>query len=97
MNGEKSPHIMNASTNLVGFTFIVLTSIKAFHLGQSAFIDEMVAISVMGFMLSTLFSFLSIRSHKKDPSRNYETIADYIFFASLLMMFAVCILLTIYL
>ena len=96
MNGDKSPHIMNASTNLVGFTFIVLTSLKGFHLGQSVLIEEMVAVSVTGFMLSALFSFLSIRSHEKSKGARYETIADYVFFGSLIMMFFVCMLLTIY-
>ena len=97
MNGDKSSHIMNASTNLVGFTFIVLTSLKAFHLGRSVLVDKLVVLSVTGFMISTLFSFLSIRTHKKgDKSAFYEMVADYIFFGSLLMMFLVCILLTIY-
>ncbi len=96
MSGDKSPHIMNASTNLVGFTFIVLTSIKAFHLGQSVLIDEIVAVSVAGFMLSTLLSFLSIRSDEQSSSSNYETVADYVFFGSLLLMFVVCVILTIY-
>ena len=92
MNSDKSPHIMNASTNLVGFTFVVLTSLKAFHLGQSAFIDEMTAVSVVGFMLSTIFSFASIRTAEKKRSITYETIASYVFFGSLLMMFVVCML-----
>ena len=96
MNGDKSSHIMNASTNLVGFTFIVLTSLKAFHLGQNAFIDEMVAVSVVGFMLSMLLSFSSMRTTKKERSVLYELFADYVFFGSLLMMFLVCMLLTIY-
>ena len=95
MNGDKSSHIMNASTNLVGFTFIVLTSLKAFHLGQSGFIDEMVALSVTGFMLSTLLSFFSIRAHEKEKNTRYELFADYVFFGSLVMMFLVCMLLTI--
>lgn len=87
---------MNASTNLVGFTFIVLTSLKAFHVGQSKFVEEFVALAVVGFMFSTLFSFLSIRSTSKDRSRWFEKIADYMFFASLFMIFIVCILLAIY-
>ncbi len=96
MNGDKSPHIMNASTNLVGFAFIVLTSLKAFHLGQSVFIDEMTTISVVGFMLSTFFSFVSMRTTSVKRSGTYEIIADYIFFSSLFIMFVVCVLLTIY-
>ena len=87
---------MNASTNLVGFTFIVFTSLKAFHLGQSAFVAELVAIAVAGFTLSALLSFLSIRAQEEKKSVQYELFADYIFFGSLLTMFVVCMLLAIY-
>ena len=86
---------MNASTNLVGFTFVVLTSLKAFHLGQSAFIDEIVAIAVTSFMLSTLLSFLSMRIDNVKKKNKYEKYADYVFFGGLLMMFVVCILIII--
>lgn len=87
MNNNKSPHIINAATNLVGFTFIVLPSLKAFHLGQRAFTDEFVAVTVSGFMLSTLQSFMSWRSVHKIRQRQYENLADYVFFSSLLVMF----------
>lgn len=86
---------MNASTNLVGFTFIGLTSIKAFGLGQSVFVDKITAVSVVGFMVSTLFSFFSMRTKDKGKSDRYEILADYVFFGSLLMMLVVCVLLTI--
>lgn len=96
MNNPKSTHIMNASTNLVGFTFIVLTSIKAFRLDEGIFVDKITALSVVGFMFSTLFSFFSMRTRDKKKSDRYEAFADYVFFGSLLMMLVVCILLTIY-
>jgi hypothetical protein len=95
MQNDKSPHIMNASTNLVGFSFILLTSLKAFDFGQNAFVDEMVAISITGFMLSTLLSFMSMSTKNEARAHLYEIVADYIFFGSLLMLFFVCLLLVI--
>lgn len=94
MNGDKSPHIMNASTNLVGFSFILLTSLKAFPVGRFTFIDEMTLFAVTGFMVSTLFSFLSIRATDKKASIMYEKVADSVFFGCLLILFFVCLLLT---
>ena len=96
MNFDKTPHIMNASTNLVGFSFIVLTSLKAFYVGHIWFIDETTVLAVTGFILSTLLSFLSMRSKNEKLAERYEIIADYVFFASLLIMLIVCILLTVY-
>lgn len=96
MSLDKNPHIMNASTNLVGFSFIVLTSLKAFYVGRIWFIDEMTVLAVTGFMFSTLLSFLSMRTKRIALSERYEIIADFAFFTSLLIMLIVCILLTVY-
>jgi hypothetical protein len=96
MNEDKSPHILVASTSLVGFTFIVLTSLQTFNIGKNWFIEEIVAISVVGFMLSTIFSFLSIRTNTKQRMIRYENVADFIFFSSLFLVFVVCVLLAIF-
>jgi uncharacterized membrane protein len=86
---------MNASTNLAGFTFIVLTSLKAFDIGKNIFIDKIVVLAVFGFMLSTVLSFASIREKQVARSVRFELFADYVFFASLLLMLLVSILLLI--
>lgn len=91
---NKAPHVLNASTNLVGFSFILLTSIKLFALARSGFISQLVAVVVVSFILCSFFSFLSLRSKSEKLTRRYETIADYIFVTALTLLLAVCLLLT---
>ena len=91
---SKAPHVLNASTNLVGFSFILLTSLKFFKLTGSAIVSELVAIIVVGFILSCTFSFFSMRSKSQARSDWYETIADYIFLIALMLLLIVCLLLT---
>ena len=90
----KAPHLLNASTNLVGFSFILLTSLKLFALARTGFISQMVAVVVVGFILCSFFSFLSLRSKSELLTHRYEVIADYIFVSALSLLLAVCLLLT---
>ncbi|MFM2381555.1 MAG: hypothetical protein RLZZ76_322, partial [Candidatus Parcubacteria bacterium] len=50
---DKNAHILNASSNLLGFCFFVLVSIKALR-GVIAFevLDEIVALSILFFSIS---------------------------------------------
>lgn len=95
MNGknDKSPHILNTSSNLMGFCFIVLTSVKIFKMEASTIIDEVTAIAIIMFMTSSILSFLSIRSNTK-TGEHYENIADYIFLGGLFLLFITTILIT---
>lgn len=95
-NSNKSVHILNASTNLMGFSFLILTSLKVFNLSSNTLIDEFMAISVTVFVLSCLFSFFSIRSTTFEKSNFYERIADYIFLVGLLMLFCASMLLILF-
>ena len=36
---DRKPHILNTSANLLGFCFIVLTSVKISKLDESTYID----------------------------------------------------------
>lgn len=90
-NSSKATHILNASTNLVGFSFLILTSLKVLNFAQYSYADEVVAFSVMTFILSSTFSFASIRSKNEFRSEMFETIADYIFLGGLLALFLVCV------
>lgn len=75
----KSPHIMATSANLLGFTFIVLTSIRALGLAQRGITDEITGSCVILFALSTLTSFVSMRVVLHGRKVILETIADSIF------------------
>jgi len=91
MSNEKSPHILNASSNLLGLCFVVLTSLKFLKLSERTLIDEAVAIAIMFFMLSCVLSFLAIRGNIK--AGKYEDLADFIFLGGLTILFATAVLL----
>ena len=90
-SNNKAPQILNASSNFLGFCFVVLTSIKLFNFSSVTIIDEVTAISFVLFMTSCLCAFLSIRSKTKRADM-YETVAEYAFLAGLFSIFFMTIL-----
>jgi glucan phosphoethanolaminetransferase (alkaline phosphatase superfamily) len=77
-NNDKSSHILTTSSNLWGICFIVLTSLTILHLDGKTFIDEFTAVAIITFMISSVLSFLSMRS-KNAKSERYEKIATLFF------------------
>src|SRR5580765_7765700 len=88
---NKSPQILNSASNLLGFCFLVLTSIKIFKFSDSTIIDEITAVCFVLFMFSCVCGFLSIRSKIKRAIL-YETLADYAFLVGLFVIFIMTIL-----
>ncbi len=88
---DKSTHILNASSNLLGICFILITSFRVLHLSSTTFFDELAVLSLVLFMGSCILSFLSIRSGTT-KSVLYENIADGIFLAGLIVLFITTIL-----
>jgi hypothetical protein len=88
---EKSSHILNASSNLLGICFILITSFRVLHLSSTTFFDELSVLALVLFMASCILSFLSIRS-KSSKSVLYENIADGIFLSGLIVLFITTIL-----
>ena len=93
MKTEKSPHILNASSNLLGICFVVLTSLKVLKVSETTVIDELTAITILSLMGSCSFSFLALRSTSTRAFR-YEKVADVIFLIALFLMFGTTMLLT---
>jgi len=85
-NSNRSPHILNTSANLLGFCFIVLTSVKISKLQESSFIDEGAALAIIIFMTSCILSFLAMRS-TTIRSKKMEQIADLLFLFGLIVLF----------
>ena len=83
-NNSKSPHILNTSTNLLGFCLIVLTSIKVAGFNHSTIIDDCTGIAAILLMASCLLSFLSLRTKNNNRSERLELIADYTFLIALI-------------
>lgn len=90
-NNDKPSHILNASSNLLGLCFVVLTSLKLFKISQKTIIDELTILATLLFMISCILSFLSIRGNIKNGSM-YENIADYFFLGGLCILFITTIL-----
>ena len=89
---DKSSHILNTSSNLLGLCFIVLTSLHALNLKEATVIDEFTAVACIFFMISSTLSFLSLRKITKSTQR-YERIADLVFLGGLLCLFVTTMLL----
>jgi hypothetical protein len=88
---HKSPHILNASSNLLGLCFVVLTSIKILKVQGQTIIDELTTGCTILFMASCILSFMSIRGSFR-KSAFWEKIADYLFLAGLGFLFLTIIL-----
>ncbi len=89
MANTKTQHILNTSSNLLGFCLIVLTSLKISKFNEVSKIDEITGIACILLIASCFFSFLSIRTAKENFSIRYEKIADNIFIVALLLVFLV--------
>ena len=90
---NKSLHILNTSSNLLGICFIVLTSLKVLNLTGKTLIDEFTATAIFMFMLSSLLSFLSLKSNT-EKSYRFERIADIIFLLGLFSLFIITMFIT---
>jgi len=88
---EKSPHILNASSNLLGICFIVITSLKVMNISHKTIIDEITVVAIILFMASCVLSFLSIRG-KNRASVLLENIADYTFIGGISLLFITTLL-----
>ena len=92
MAGNKSPHILNTSANLLGLCFIVLTSIKVSKMQDSTLIDETTALAIILFMTSSILSFLSMRKEKE--MGRLEKLADFMFLSGLIVLFLTTMMVT---
>lgn len=81
---KKSPHILNASSNLLGFCFVIITSLRISKINHSTYIDEFAGIASLFLAVSCFFSFLSIRTGNIHSENRYEKIADYLFISALI-------------
>lgn len=88
-----SSHILNTSANLLGICFIVLTSLKLLKLNGKTLIDEFTAVAIFMFMLSSVLSFLSMKS-KNEKSERFEKVADVIFLFGLSSLFIITMFVT---
>ncbi|PIF46575.1 hypothetical protein CLU96_3613 [Chryseobacterium sp. 52] len=95
MMEKKSPHILNASSNLLGFSLIIITSLKITKISGNTHLDEFAGLSCLLFACSCFFSFLAIRTKNEKRETKYETIADYLFLTALFCIVLAVIIVTV--
>lgn len=84
-SNDLSHHILPNSATMVGVCIMVISIVKANDIGLANYlIDKGLAIDSILFMISSLFSFLSIRTDKS--SLTLERWAEMIFFLGLVSM-----------
>lgn len=94
MGNQKSPHILNAASNLLGICFILLTSFKIFNISRHTLYDEFIVVAILLFMSSCIFSFLALRNNSRS-SVLFEKVADYMFLGGLGALFLITLLFTV--
>lgn len=91
---KKSTHILNASSNLLGFSLVIITSLKITKISHSTYLDEFAGVACLFFAFSCFFSFLAIRATKQKRGNRFETIADYLFLIALFCIVLAVIIVT---
>ncbi|WP_426474708.1 hypothetical protein [Chryseobacterium balustinum] len=91
---KKSSHILNASSNLLGFSMLIITSLKITKTSHNTYLDEFAGVACVLFACSSFLSFMAIRSKKEKMENRYEQIADYLFLTALFCIVLSVIMIT---
>ena len=93
MPNKTSPHILGTAANLLGFCLFIITSLHFTNEAENVLIDELTSGVAFLLIISSLFSFVSIRTSKKKREERSERIADYFFVVALVGIFVTIVLL----
>lgn len=74
---NRHPHILNASTNLLGICLAIITALRLTHFSARSLGDELAWLAALMFLLSIVNSFIVLRSEKQ---RRWQAVAaDWVF------------------
>jgi len=90
---DRQPHILNAASNLLGISLLVVTGLKISHTSSRTFADEIAAVAGLLFMASCLLAYLSIRA--PTTANRSGTWADRVFLLGQLTLFIALLVLMI--
>jgi len=95
MINKTSQHILSTSANLLGFCLFIITSLHISNKSENILIDEFTAIVALFLTVSSILSFISIKTEKQKLKYKFEKVADYIFFIALFGILGIIIFLLI--
>ena len=93
MANKTSENVLASATGLLGFNFVVITSLHLASATQNSVIDEMTSIVSVMLIFSCIGAFIGIRTDNKSRFP-YAKVADYLFILSLLGELAIILLVT---
>lgn len=96
MANKTSQHILNTSATLLGFCLFVITSFHLADKARNSLIDELTSVIALFLTISSVLSFISLRTDDVKREAKLEKTADYLFLFSLLGIFAIITFITIY-
>jgi len=85
MKTGNQPHILGASSSLMGICFVIVTGMKLVHADIATYADEISMAASFGFLCSCIFSYMSMRQEAR--SRLYERMADRFFIIGIVALF----------
>jgi hypothetical protein len=95
MANKTSNHILGTSANLLGFCLIIITSLHLTNKSENNLVDEFTSIISLLLTVSSVFSFISIRTDNAKKEYILEQIANYLFLGSLIGIFGIISFITI--
>lgn len=84
MANKTSQHILNTSVGLLGFCLVILTSIHLPNKSSDTIFDEITSFIGILLIISSVTSFISIRTDNIKTEKVLETIAEVIFVIALI-------------
>jgi hypothetical protein len=89
-----SKHILPTASNLLGLCFILINFMKLWKMNKKVdiIIDRFVGISILLFLVASVFSYMSMRSSEKAVF--YEKIADIVFLVGLFFITIISLMIT---
>jgi hypothetical protein len=78
---KTSSHILNAASNLLGISIVLITGLKVTGHGGGTMADEIAWLATLAFAISCLLSYLDLRAEPGDAS--HEKWADRLFLVGL--------------
>jgi ABC-type xylose transport system permease subunit len=85
--------LIKEAANLLGFCLCIITSLHITDKTENSIVDEVTAIIALLLVVSTVFSFIAIRTENKKREFEFERVADYIFLTSLFGVFVIILFL----
>jgi hypothetical protein len=81
---NRSPHILNAASNLLGICFVIIGGLKLTNMNARSYSDETAWAAALLLFVSVMISYLSIRN---GGARRWQTIgADAAFIAGIVTL-----------